>query len=161
MLNKFILLFVVLVSSCGLAQMPTDDGGKHNAAAAAMALSNQELLARDKAIFVITESYFVKKEQLEQGLINRKDLGARGIHVVNSAGDADLILKVERLPFQHKFAFTFTDRASGIVVTGGTVNSAFGTVAGKIAERLADQLKEIHNRVNGRDNQTPADSSYK
>jgi hypothetical protein len=150
MLKKFILPFVFLVSYCGFAQTPReDDTTPATALSSATALSpavlsNDELLIRDKAIFVVTESYFVKKEQLEQGLVNRKELGAWGMHVVNSEKDADMILKVERLPFQHKFAFTFTDRASSIVVMGGQVNSAFGTVAGKIAERLADRLKEIH-----------------
>lgn len=143
MLNKLFLTLVLFVSSCGYAQTPMADTDKHDVAPAT-ALSNDELLARDKTIFVTTDSYFVKKEQLEQGLVGRKDLGAWGIHVVNSAADADLILKVERLPFRSRFTFTFTDHASGIVVLGGTVNSAFGTVAGKIAGDLADRLKQIH-----------------
>jgi hypothetical protein len=117
--------------------------GLNQRVAPATVLSNNELLARGKTIFVITDSFFVKKEQLERGLINRKELGDWGIHVVQSPENADLVLKVRRAPFQNNFPFTITDRVSGIVVMGGTVNSLFGTVPGKIAARLAEKLKEI------------------
>ena len=106
--------------------------------------SNNEVLARAKKIFVISETFYVKKEQLESGLINRKELAGWGIQVVDSEKAADLILRVKRAPFQSNFPFTFTDRESKIVVLGGTVSSHFGTVPGRIADRLADRLKEIH-----------------
>jgi hypothetical protein len=93
---------------------------------------------------VITNSVYVKKEQLESGLINRKDLTAWGIQVVKSQEDADLVLTVERAPFRSRFPFTFTDRQTGIVVFGGSVQSIGGTVGGRIADRLADRLKEIY-----------------
>ena len=111
--------------------------------APATALTNNDLLARGKTIFVVTDSFFVKKEELEKDLINRKELADWGLHVVGSPQNADLILKVRRAPFQNNFPFTITDRVSGIVVMGGTVNSLFGTVPGKIAARLTDKLKEI------------------
>lgn len=122
--------------------------GLNQRVAPATVLSNNELLARGKTIFVITDSFFVKKEQLERGLINRTELGEWGIHVVQSPENADLVLKVRRAPFQNNFPFTFTDRVSGIVVMGGTVNSLFGTVPGKIAARLAEKLKEIRGAAN-------------
>jgi len=111
--------------------------------APATVLTNNDLLGRGKTIFVITDSFFVKKEELEKGLINRKELTDWGLHVVESPQTADLILKVRRAPFQNNFPFTITDRVSGIVVMGGTVNSLFGTVPGKISARLAEKLKEI------------------
>src|SRR5215469_7585247 len=120
--------------------------GLNQRVAPATVLSNNELLARGKTIFVITDSFFVKKEQLERGLINRKELEDWGLHVVQSPENADLILKVRRAPFQNNFPFTISDRVSGIVVMGGTVNSLFGTVPDKIAARLAEKLKEISGR---------------
>ena len=117
--------------------------GLNQRVAPATALSNNDLLLRGKTIYVMTDSFFVKKEQLERGLINRKELGDWGLHVVQTAQNADLVLKVRRAPFQNNFPFTITDRVSGIVVMGGTVNSLFGTVPGKIAARLAERLKEI------------------
>ncbi|HEY6252703.1 MAG TPA: hypothetical protein VI685_22330, partial [Candidatus Angelobacter sp.] len=117
--------------------------GLNQRVAPATVLSNNDLLARGKTIFVITDSFFVKKEQLERGLLDRKELGDWGLHVVQTRENADLVLKVRRAPFQNNFPFTITDRVSGIVVMGGTVNSLFGTVPGKIAARLAEKLKEI------------------
>jgi len=110
----------------------------------ATALSNDELLARGKTIYVVTHSFFVKKEQLERGLVNRKELADWGFHVVDDEKHADFVLSVKRAPFQNNFPFTLTDRASGIVLMGGTVNSLFGTVPGKIAGRIADKLKEVY-----------------
>ncbi|HEY6971132.1 MAG TPA: hypothetical protein VJA94_18125 [Candidatus Angelobacter sp.] len=110
----------------------------------ATALSNDDLLAHGKTIYVVTHSFFVKKEQLERGLINRKELADWGFHVVEDEKHADFVLSVKRAPFQNNFPFTLTDRASGIVLLGGTVNSLFGTVPGKIAGRLADKFKEVY-----------------
>jgi len=110
----------------------------------ATALTNDELLARGKTIFVISHTFFVKKEQLESGLINRKELADWGFHVVQDMKTADFILKVKRAPFQNNFPFTLSDRASGIVLLGGTVNSLFGTVPGKISARLVEKLKQIY-----------------
>jgi hypothetical protein len=100
----------------------------------ATALSNDQLLAQARTIFVKSNSFFVKKEQLERGLLQRKELNDLGLHVVDEENQADLILTVRRAPFQNNFPFTFTDRVSGIVVMGGTVNSLFGTVPGRLRE---------------------------
>ena len=112
----------------------------------ATALSNDDLLTRGKTIYVVTHSFFVKKEELERGLIDRKELADWGFHVVEDEKHADFILSVKRAPFQNNFPFTLTDRASGIVLLGGTVNSLFGTVPGKIAGRLADRFKEVYKK---------------
>ena len=112
----------------------------------ATALTNDQLLAQAKTIFVKSNSFFVKKEQLERGLLERKELNDLGLHVVDEENQADLVLTVRRAPFQNNFPFIFTDRVSGIVVMGGTVNSLFGTVPGKIAGRLADKLKEVYKK---------------
>lgn len=112
----------------------------------ATALSNDQILLQDRTIYVISGSFFVKKEELESGLVGRKELSDLGFHVVQDRKNADLILSVRRAPFQNNFPFTFTDRVSGIVVLGGTVNSLFGTVPGKIAGRLADRMKEINKK---------------
>jgi hypothetical protein len=126
------------------ATAPVSQSGTASETNGPAGLSNSELLARAKKIFVVSETFYVKKEQLESGLINRKELAAWGIQVVDSERAADLILKVKRAPFQSNFPFTFTDRESKIVVLGGTVSSHFGTVPSRIADRLVDKLKEIH-----------------
>lgn len=122
-------------------------GGPTQPVVPATALSNDQILLQDRTVFVISNSFFVKKEELETGLIQRKELSDWGFHVVQDRKNADLILSVRRAPFQNNFPFTFTDRVSGIVVLGGTVNSLFGTVPGKIAGRLVDRITEINKKA--------------
>lgn len=143
MSNK-ILVLCLLIASCGLGQSATTAAP----AASTSNPSNDELLVRGKKIFVVTNSFYVKKEQLESSLIKQKELRQSGIQVVQAKEDADLILTVVRAPFRSKFPFTFTDRERGIIVFGGSVNSLFGTVAGRIADELADRLKEINKQQN-------------
>ncbi|HXW15380.1 MAG TPA: hypothetical protein VEN79_12805 [Terriglobia bacterium] len=140
MFNKLLVLFV-LIGQLGFGQnVPHPPSATPQPA--------DELLARAKTIYVVSHSFYVKKEQLEASLIHSKDLAAKGIQVVESERDADLVLKVGRAPFQNNFPFTFTDRRSGIVVMGGTVNSFFGTVSGRIAGRLEDKLKDVRRKSN-------------
>lgn len=149
---KSVLSSLLLLGAWGLSQStPTAPPASQTETAApatetngAAGLSNNELLARAKKIFVISETFYVKKEQLESGLINRKEMAGWGIQVVDSEKAADLVLRVKRAPFQSNFPFTFTDRETRIVVLGGTVSSHFGTVPGRIADRFVDKLKEIH-----------------
>ena len=141
MSNKMIFLFL-LVASCGFGQ----GSSVSPSTTTTPALARDEVLARAKTVYVISQTFYVKKEQLESGLINNKSLAARGIQVVESQKEADLVLTVKRAPFQNNFPFTFIEQENGTVVMGGTVNSLFGTVPGKIAGRLADKLKEIAKR---------------
>ena len=137
----FFLCFSFITASSGLAQGAADT-------ASASSPSTDELLVRGKKIFVTTNSFYEKKEQLQSGLVNRKDLRAWGYQVVTSQRDADLVLTVLRVPFRSKFPFTFTDQQTGIVVFGGSVYSPLtplgGTVGSRIAWRFAHRLKGVY-----------------
>lgn len=137
MSNKMIFLFLLVASSAFGQSAPASLSSAPNV------VTTDALLAQAKTIYVVSDTFYVKKEQLESGLVNNKALVAKGVQVVESKQDADLVLTVKRAPFQNNFAFTFIDQQNGTVVMGGTVNSLFGTVPGKIAGRLADKLKEI------------------
>src|ERR1700748_1567614 len=80
--------------------------------------SNYALLAKARKIFVESHTYFVKKEEVEKGLLKRKELEEWGIQVTSERFDADLVLTVQRAAFQNNFPYTFTDRATGMVVLG-------------------------------------------
>jgi hypothetical protein len=140
MFNKVIVLFVLM------GQLGFGQSASYRPSASPQ--SADELLAQAKTIYVVSHSFYVKREQLEASLIHSSDLAAKSIEVVESEREADLVLTVQRAPFQNNFPFTFTDRRSGIVVMGGTVNSFFGTVSGRIAGRLVDKLKDIRKSRN-------------
>jgi hypothetical protein len=105
--------------------------------------SNRTLLAKARKIFVESHTHFVKKEEVEKGLLKRKELEEWGIQVTSNRLDADLVLTLKRAAFQNNFPYTLTDRATGTVVFGGEVNSLGGTVPGKIAAALAKKIKEL------------------
>ena len=105
--------------------------------------SNRELLSKGKLIYVKSKTYFVKKSELERGLLNNKDLERMGIQVTQNERDADFVLFVKRAAFQNFFPYTLTDRNTGKIVLAGEPSSLGGTVPGKIARDIANKLKSI------------------
>src|SRR5260370_20169490 len=104
-------------------------------------LSKKELLARDKIFFITSDTFYVKKEELEKGLLNREEFEKWGLLVTHNQSDADAILYVRRAAFQNNFPYTVTDRETGIVIIGGEVNSLSGTVPVKLAGETVTSLR--------------------
>jgi hypothetical protein len=113
-------------------------------AQAAAPLSKKDLMARDKIFYVCSDTFYVKKEELEKGLMNREEFEKWGLMVTKNQSDADAVLFVRRASFQNNFPYTVTDRQSGIVIMGGEVNSLLGTVPGKIAADIVNKLRPIY-----------------
>ena len=120
--------------------------------------SNRALLAKARKIFVVSHTIYARKEELEKGLLKRKELEEWGIQVTNNRTDADLILTVKRAAFQNNFPYTVTDRATGTVVFGGEVNSLLGTVPGKIAAAIVKKLKAAREPRSAREKKPPSSS---
>ena len=106
--------------------------------------TTKELMAKDKVFFVTSDTFYVKREELEKGLVNREEFARWGLQVTTNENNADAILFVRRAPFQNFFPYTVTDRETGIVIMGGEPNSLFGTVPGKIAGDIVDKLRPIY-----------------
>jgi hypothetical protein len=131
MMHKKLLLLVLAVISTAWSQ--------DNAAA-----STKDLLSKDKVFFVESKTYYVKKEEIEKGLLKRKEFEKWGLQVTQLRDQADLVLLVKRAAFQNNFPYTVTDRRTGVVVLAGEVNSLGGTVPGKIAGQIMDKLKKAY-----------------
>lgn len=108
------------------------------------AATNRELLAKGKTFFIKSDTYFVKKEELEKGLLKNEDLDRMGVQITENESEADFVLRVKRAAFQNNFPYTVTDRDSGRVIMAGEPNSLGGTVPGKIAADIARKLKKIY-----------------
>lgn len=106
--------------------------------------STNELLSKDKVFYIESGTYFVKKEEIEKGLLKRKEFEKWGLQITQLRNEADLVLLVKRAAFQNNFPYTVTDRRTGTVVLAGEVNSLGGTVPGKIASQIVDKLKKIY-----------------
>src|SRR5215472_3165850 len=167
MLRKLLLLFCLsLLSFAALAQTtppsqsdkgqkkPEPDStlggvtnpGLNQNVVPASELSNNELLARSRSIFVISDSVFVKKADMEKYLLRQKELEEYRLHVVQSKQDADLILQIKRIPFTNNFPYSFTDRVSSIVLMQGEIDALPSKVPAQIAAALAEKLKEANKK---------------
>src|SRR5215472_3603979 len=119
-------------------------GGLNQNVVPASDLSNNELLARSRTIFVISDSVFVKKADMEKYLLRQKELEEYRLHVVQSKQDADLILQIKRIPFTNNFPYSITDRVSSIVLMQGEIDAFPSKVPPQIAAALAEKLKEAN-----------------
>lgn len=107
----------------------------------ASALSSSELLARSHTIYVISDTVFVKKEDMEKYLLRQKELEDYRMHVVQNQKDADLILRIKRIPFTNNFPYSITDRVSGIVVMQDEINALPSKVPAKVVAALVEKLQ--------------------
>ena len=130
--KKIVFLAVLFMSLAGLAQSSNPPARP----------STDELLANARTVYVVSDTIYAQKEELEKGLVRAWDFNKLGLQVTTRQSDADLILMVRRAKFQNNFPFTFTHRATGIVVYGGEVNSLIGTVPWKIGWRFVDRVKD-------------------
>lgn len=140
----FLLVLVIAPAAFSQENSTASPSAPPSAAQPPATLSKKDLMARDKIFYVCSDTFYVKKEELEKGLLNREEFEKWGLMVTQNQNDADAILSVKRAPFQNNFPYTITDRQSGILLMGGEVNSLFGTVPGKIAADLVNKLRPIY-----------------
>ena len=168
MFRKFLLLFSLFVLSVAASAQGTqppsqsDKGqkkpetdstlgsvtnpGLNQNVVPASELSNNELLARSRSIFVVSDSVFVKKADMEKYLIRQKELEDYKLHVVQKREDADLVLHIKRIAFTNNFPYSITDRVSSIVIMQGEINALGSKVPPQIAAALAEKLKEANKK---------------
>lgn len=160
-MNKFALLCLLLTTLAAFGQegSTVSSSAPAPAAQASATLSKKDLMARDKIFYVCSDTFYVKKEELEKGLLNREEFEKWGLMVSKNEHDADVVLLVSRAPFQNNFPYTVTDRQTGIVIMGGEVNSLFGTVPGKIAADIVNKLRPIYEPKPNETNPNPAKPS--
>ena len=121
-------------------------GGLNQNVVSASDLSNSELLARARTIYVVSDSVFVKKADMEKYLLQQKELEEFRLHVVQSKQDADLILQIKRIAFTNNFPYSITDRVSSIVLMQGEIDALPSKVPPQIAAALAEKLKEANKK---------------
>src|SRR5262249_1051184 len=103
--------------------------------------SNQELVSRAKSVYVESDTFYMKRENLESSLLGRKEFKAWEIQVTGKGEFADLVISVRRVPFRNHFIYTVTDTETDTVVMAGKVDSLAGTVYGLIADEIVHKMK--------------------
>src|SRR5260370_42614992 len=147
-MHKFIFYLLLAIAPVAFSQesstaAPSSPPATSSTSAppSAAPLSKKDLMARDKIFFVASDTFYVKKEELEKGLLNREEFEKWGLLVTHNQSDADAILYVRRAAFQNNFPYTVTDRETAIVIMGAEVNSLFGTVPVNIARDIVNTLR--------------------
>ncbi len=102
---------------------------------------NKELVTRAKSFFIHSDTFFMKREQLESSLLGRVEFKAWDLQITNKRELADLHVRVRRIPFTNHFSYTVTDRATDTVVMAGQVDSLAGTVHGLVADEIIHKMK--------------------
>lgn len=104
---------------------------------------NKELVSRAKSIYIHSDTFFMKREQLESSILGRAEFKAWDLQITNRKDLADLLVRVRRIPFTNHFSYTVTDRITETVVMAGQVDSLAGTPHGLIADEIVHKMKVL------------------
>lgn len=101
------------------------------------------ILRRARFVYVDTDSFFVKQQEVEDSLLKRKEFKAWGMVVTRNIGEADLIIEVGRKVFTRRFTFSVVDPHTNEVVASGKMRSVlFGKkISNKVAEQFANRVR--------------------
>jgi hypothetical protein len=102
---------------------------------------NKELVNRARSFFIHSDTFFMKREQLESSMMGRAEFKAWDLQITNKRELADLLVRVRRIPFTNHFSYTVTDRITETVVMAGQVDSLAGTVHGLVADEIVHKMK--------------------
>jgi hypothetical protein len=103
--------------------------------------SNKELVSRAQSFYVESDTFYMKRENLESSLLGRDEFKAWEMQITEKPELADLLVRVRRVPFTNHFTYTVTDRATETVVMAGKVDSLAGTVYGLVADEIVHKMK--------------------
>jgi hypothetical protein len=103
--------------------------------------TNKELVSRARSLYVDSDTFYMKREQLVSSLLGRDEVKAWELQITNIRNLADLIVQVKRIPFSNHFTYTVTDRRTETIVMAGKVDSLAGTAYGLIADEIVHKMK--------------------
>ena len=103
--------------------------------------TNKELVAKAQSVFVESDTFYMKRENLQSSLLGRAEFKAWDMQVTSRPQMADLLIRVRRVPFTNHFTYTVTDRVTDTIVIAGKVDSLAGTVYGLIADEIVHKMK--------------------
>src|SRR5258708_31763144 len=117
MLKKTILLLICAATVAGLAQ------GQQPGLP-----SNKELAAKAKSLYIDSDTFYMKREQLQSSLLGRAEFKAWDLQITGRGDLADLLVHVKRIPFSNHFTYTVTDRRTETIIMAGQEDSLSGTI---------------------------------
>ena len=102
--------------------------------------TSKEIVSSAQSVYVQSDTFYMKRENLESSLLGRAEFKAWDIQVTGKPELADLLIRVRRVPFTNHFTYAVTDRATDTIVMAGKVDSLAGTVYGCIAREIVEKM---------------------
>ena len=103
--------------------------------------TNKEIVSSAQSVYVQSDTFYMKRENLESSLLGRAEFKAWEMQVTGKPELADLLIRVRRVPLTNHFTYAVTDRATDTIVMAGKVDSLAGTVYGLIADEIVHKMK--------------------
>lgn len=135
MKKSFLLsLLLAIVAAVALKSLAQDNDGRRIP-------TNKELVSRAQSVYVQSDTFYMKRENLESSLLGRAEFKAWEMQITGRPQQADLLIRVRRVPFTDHFTYVVTDRVTDTIVMAGKVDSLAGTVYGLIADEIVHKMK--------------------
>jgi hypothetical protein len=111
-------------------------------------LEPDDLLVRDRTIYIDTETFFIPLDVMQKALMNQKDWKKVHVKIVGDPKVADMKLKIDRVVFTHIHTFVLSDERSSIVLGAGQVRALDGIIAsGDLANQVLKTLLETRRQT--------------
>jgi hypothetical protein len=104
---------------------------------------NKELVSKARSFYVVTDTFYMKREALESSLLGQAEFKAWDLQITGREELADMVVRVDRVPFSNHFSYTVTDRLTDTIVMAGKVDSLGGTVYGQIAKEIVEKMVRL------------------
>jgi hypothetical protein len=127
------LAFMMAAATAVFAQQEVKDG----------LADNRELVTKARTVNVESDTFYMKRENLESSLLGRAEFKAWGLRITGRRELSDLLIKVKRVPFTNHFTYTVTHRQTDTILMAGKVDSLAGTVYGLIADEIVHKMKVL------------------
>ena len=100
-----------------------------------------DLVRAARTIYVRSDTVFLKPDQLERVLRERREFESLGLMIVKDPKVADLIIALGRPLFTYTFTFAVSSSQTSVLLTSGKVTAFDGNFASpKIAKELLKRL---------------------
>lgn len=107
-------------------------------------ITPKEILAVSKTIYVVSDTVFVKPDQVVNALNKKEEMTDWGLSFVQERDLADLILEIDHLLFTYKFTFKlYSERLGSIITTGEVIIFDGNLGAPHLADRIIEKIQKV------------------
>jgi len=103
-----------------------------------------DLVRSAKTLFIMSDTIFLKRDQLGRELLKRPQFQELGLMLVTSREQADLVIDLDRPVFTFDYTFGVSSTATRVMIASGKVTAWDGNFA---APQIADELMKLFRKA--------------